>query len=154
KDFFGGVNPDDADGRSTLVLTTVVHADVAARRGPRALAVPYWLSPKHDTLIFWGEPDYQSHDARGRCYNLFPRSAPGEAISCVNEGKSIPAAAQEADAVEVGTRTLTPEEGRAYNPVECIDAGCLSKGARAGGYWFYEKSVTFTSDFVGPAKLN
>jgi hypothetical protein len=115
----------------------------------RGAPVPYWVNDRGDTLVFWGEPDLDSHDARGRCYHLVPKAG-GARI----QGEPVKWDVESSAATHDGVRTLLPEEKRGYNPIEALDVKSLSAGAREGGYWFYPRKLTFTSDTAGTGKLS
>lgn len=119
----------------------------------RGVPVPYWVNPKRNLLAFWAEPDPESHDARGRCYRLREAKTKADPVSWLDEEKLVAATVAEADTVAEGTRTLLPDEPRAYHPIECLDAASLARGARRGGNWFHDRPLTFTSDRAGRALL-
>ncbi|MEZ0227398.1 MAG: C25 family cysteine peptidase [Planctomycetota bacterium] len=137
----------DMPGRA---LCPVEGSPVSFLLTSRNETVPYWVNDKRTLLCFWGEPDLESHDARGRCYRL--REGDNTAL-CVSNGKPVIALADEEDLADTGKRTLLPRETRSYEAIECLDVASLTSGARPGGNWFYEKKLTFESDTAAKATL-
>ncbi len=117
----------------------------------RGKPVPFLVSEAKDAILFWGEPDLESHDARGRCYHLRPR-AEGEAVLRLDPAHPLAVKAHVAEASARGTVTLLPEEPRVFHQLEALDVASLAEGARPGGYWFYDARLTFECE-AGTARL-
>lgn len=118
----------------------------------RGEPVAFWVNEARNTLVFFAEPDIESHDARGRCYHLRPKAA-GDVVRLL-EGKPEPAGAFAADAAtDKGEQRIEPREERSYHALESLDAASLATLEKPGGYWLYDRPLTFECPAAGEAEL-
>jgi hypothetical protein len=113
----------------------------------RSKAVPFVLDGDSRGFVFWGEPDLESHDVRGRSYRLEWGHTGGSA------SKLSPAVPKGADASATARSWILPEQLRTYHALEALDLASLAERRRPGGYWFYDESLTFTCSNDGSAVL-
>ena len=124
----------------------------------RRLPVGLVADDDHRGFVFWGEQDFTTRDARGRCYHLHAPTKPAEA----REKAPSEVLNEEGASSTVGLSIL-PEEKRSYHALEKLDLGSLQPAKNEkerdwdfdflGGNWFYDQTLTFDCPDKGTARL-